>query len=537
MSIADVKYKELIKDIYENGSWDSDKEVRAKYADGTPAYCKSVFGKQIIFEEDELPLLTCKKMFPITAIKEMILFWIHQTVKKEDFESLNCKVWNEWFLQDGTLGKSYAYQFETQPNKKLVEVAPRVLEFQEADKSFIKIQELIAPNNRADSTYIGKIQNSEGYGSYKILDYNNQYFTIQFLNTGYIANANVATISKQEAIKDPFHKYFFGVGFLGLQDFNISKEERDKHYRRWFYMLKRCYDSSDVNYPNYGQKNIFVEKSWFSFTQYVKDIKKIPQYFVAKRDNFFDWDLDKDYFSSNCYSKHTCAWLMSGENLVYRNSPTPFYLIHPSGCKELFLSCKDAEKKYNLSCLDKVIRGERSQNRGFTVELATFNNPLRYELSKNQVTDLLHNIINNPSSKRLMTSFWNYTDVTEKALQECAMQTTWHVRGNTLDLLLYSRSGDLGLGIPFNWFQYKVLQLFVAHCTGYRPGRFIHQIGNLHYYDRHEETLLHQISLEEFSEPKLFITSSSSDFFNLSISDIQLSDYVHGPFLPMEVAI
>ena len=76
MSIADIKYKELIKDIYENGSWDSDKEVRAKYADGTPAYCKSVFGKQIIFEEDELPLLTCKKVFTKTAIKEMILFWI-----------------------------------------------------------------------------------------------------------------------------------------------------------------------------------------------------------------------------------------------------------------------------------------------------------------------------------------------------------------------------------------------------------------------------------------------------------------------------
>ena len=48
MSIADNKYKELILDIYNNGTWDSGANVRGKYADGTPAYCKSVFGKQIV---------------------------------------------------------------------------------------------------------------------------------------------------------------------------------------------------------------------------------------------------------------------------------------------------------------------------------------------------------------------------------------------------------------------------------------------------------------------------------------------------------
>ena len=131
MSIADIKYKELIKDIYENGSWDSDKEVRAKYADGTPAYCKSVFGKQIIFEENELPLLTCKKMFPITAIKELYLFWIKQSIKKEDFEQINCNVWNEWFFEDNTLGKSYAYQFESNPTKSIIKVDIRIKEPQD----------------------------------------------------------------------------------------------------------------------------------------------------------------------------------------------------------------------------------------------------------------------------------------------------------------------------------------------------------------------------------------------------------------------
>ena len=39
MSIADIKYKQLIKDIHSNGDWDISTNVRAKYADGTPAYC------------------------------------------------------------------------------------------------------------------------------------------------------------------------------------------------------------------------------------------------------------------------------------------------------------------------------------------------------------------------------------------------------------------------------------------------------------------------------------------------------------------
>lgn len=537
MSIADIRYKELIKDIYENGSWDFDKEVRAKYSDGTSAYCKSVFGKQIIFEEDELPLLTCKKMFPVTAIKEMYLFWIKQSIKKEDFDQVNCKIWDEWFLDDGTLGKSYAYQFESYSDKSIVEVKPRIINTQQINKSIIKINDLLKPNYTVKSKYIDKIQTSVGYGDYRILDYLDEYYTIQFLNTGYITKVNCSVISKQNIIKDPFSRDFFEIGYLGLEDFNISKEERDKHYRRWFYMLKRCYDPSDKDYHSYGARGIFVNESWHCFTTYVKDLFYLPQYFIAKKFNFTDWALDKDYFSSNCYSKETCVWLLSGENLVYRNNPISFFLIHPNGSKELFLSVKDAEKKYNLSCLDKVIRGERVQNRGFKTELTNFDLPLRYSLSKNQVVDLISNIKNNPASKRLMTSFWNFKDVNQKALQECAMQTTWHVRGDKLDLLLYSRSGDLGLGIPFNWFQYKILQILISHCTGYKAGRFIHQIGNLHYYDRHEQTLLNQLELKEFEEPDITLKTNSIDFFNLSFKDIEITNYQHGDYLPMEVAI
>ena len=78
MSIADIKYKQLITDIYENGDWDISTNVRAKYADGTPAYSKSVFGRQVVFEEDELPVRRCS--LP-QLLKKCIYFGLNKQLK------------------------------------------------------------------------------------------------------------------------------------------------------------------------------------------------------------------------------------------------------------------------------------------------------------------------------------------------------------------------------------------------------------------------------------------------------------------------
>src|SRR5690606_13376693 len=114
------------------------------YEDGSPAYTKSIFGKQVVFEEGEIPLLTTKHVGWKTAFKEMRLFWILQTVKKEDFEKENVKVWQEWFLDDGTLGKSYAYQFESRPKKEIVKVKKRPSKKKHADDlPNVKVNDLI----------------------------------------------------------------------------------------------------------------------------------------------------------------------------------------------------------------------------------------------------------------------------------------------------------------------------------------------------------------------------------------------------------
>ena len=70
MSVADKKYKELIKEIAISGVWDKSDSVlpRTRYSDGGVAYSKSVFGVQVKFEQGEIPLLTSKKVFTTLAL-------------------------------------------------------------------------------------------------------------------------------------------------------------------------------------------------------------------------------------------------------------------------------------------------------------------------------------------------------------------------------------------------------------------------------------------------------------------------------------
>lgn len=112
MSKADVLYKELILDIYNNGVWDNPKNVRPKYADGTPAITKSVINKQMKFDDTEFPILTQKRVGMKDSIKEMFWIWQKMSNKVQDLRDTGCNVWNEWQQEDGTIGKAYGWQLK-----------------------------------------------------------------------------------------------------------------------------------------------------------------------------------------------------------------------------------------------------------------------------------------------------------------------------------------------------------------------------------------------------------------------------------------
>jgi len=108
MSIADKYFVQNCKDILKYGTWDTDKDVRPKWLDGTPAHTIKKFC--IVNRYDlskEFPIMTLRK----TAFKNCVdeLLWIWQK-KSNNIKDLHSHIWDSWADANGTIGKAYGYQ-------------------------------------------------------------------------------------------------------------------------------------------------------------------------------------------------------------------------------------------------------------------------------------------------------------------------------------------------------------------------------------------------------------------------------------------
>jgi thymidylate synthase len=120
---------------------------------------------------------------------------------------------------------------------------------------------------------------------------------------------------------------------------------------------------------------------------------------------------------------------------------------------------------------------------------------------------------------------------------ECVWAVQFNVRKGKLDMLLIQRSVDSALGLPYNWSGYYSILLMLAQVTGYKVGEFTHQMGNIHYYDRHEELLLKQVQGEAHEQPTVIINPEIKDFFDFTPSDYKVENYKHNGKFEYEVAI
>ena len=108
MSRADEIYRATCLDILENGFWDTDLDVRPKWADGTPAHTVKKFGVVSRYNlKEEFPIMTLRRTYWKSAIDEIL--WIWQK-KSNRIAELGSHVWDEWADENGTIGKAYGYQ-------------------------------------------------------------------------------------------------------------------------------------------------------------------------------------------------------------------------------------------------------------------------------------------------------------------------------------------------------------------------------------------------------------------------------------------
>lgn len=108
MSRADEIFIDNCRDILENGIWDTDREVRPRWEDGTPAHTIKKFGIVNRYDlSEEFPLLTLRRTYWKSAIDELLWIW---QAKSNNVNDLRTRVWDAWADENGSIGKAYGYQ-------------------------------------------------------------------------------------------------------------------------------------------------------------------------------------------------------------------------------------------------------------------------------------------------------------------------------------------------------------------------------------------------------------------------------------------
>lgn len=159
-----------------------------------------------------------------------------------------------------------------------------------------------------------------------------------------------------------------------------------------------------------------------------------------------------------------------------------------------------------------------------------------------QIETLLHQIRENPTSRRLLVTAWRPDELDQMALPPChyGFQVIIEQETKTMHLLWNQRSCDLFLGIPFNIASYATLLHILARITGYNVGTLTGFLADVHLYENHLDQVKEQLSRSPLSLCNIFIDNKISLCTNINDiepSDIQLGGYECYPPIKAPMAV
>jgi thymidylate synthase len=152
-----------------------------------------------------------------------------------------------------------------------------------------------------------------------------------------------------------------------------------------------------------------------------------------------------------------------------------------------------------------------------------------------QIANAINDIKNNPSSRRIIVCAWNPSETELAALPPCHSLFQFFVSDNKLSCQLYQRSGDLALGVPFNWASYAILTHVVAQVCNLEVGEFIWTGGDIHIYENQIESLKTQFNRKSHKLPKVKINPNLKNIDDLKFEDIEIIGYESEPFIKIPV--
>jgi len=160
----------------------------------------------------------------------------------------------------------------------------------------------------------------------------------------------------------------------------------------------------------------------------------------------------------------------------------------------------------------------------------------------NQVALLVDSLRANPGGRRHIVEGWNVAELDAMALPPCHKTYQFHVSTGPdgqprLSGLLYQRSADLALGVPFNLWSAALFIRMLAQQCDYQPGELVWMGGDVHLYRNHAELVEEQLSRQPSGTPRLVIARRPASIFGYEIGDFVVEDYAPQGHIAAPVAV
>lgn len=154
-----------------------------------------------------------------------------------------------------------------------------------------------------------------------------------------------------------------------------------------------------------------------------------------------------------------------------------------------------------------------------------------------QIAKIVEKIKTDPNDRRIILSAWNVGELEKMALPPCHLLSHFYVADGKLSLLMYQRSCDTFLGVPFNIASYSLFLMMMAQATGLKAGDFIHVLGDVHIYHNHFEQVKLQLEREPRPLPIIKINPAVKNIFDFKYEDFTLENYDPHPAIKAPIAI
>ena len=155
-----------------------------------------------------------------------------------------------------------------------------------------------------------------------------------------------------------------------------------------------------------------------------------------------------------------------------------------------------------------------------------------------QLKEVIKTLKTNPNSRRMLISAWNPSVLPDTsksfsenvangkaALPPCHAFFQFYVADGKLSCQLYQRSADIFLGVPFNIACYALLTEMLAQVCDFKPGEFIHTLGDAHIYTNHFDQIELQLSRDPKPLPTLKLNPNITDLFDFKYEDVEVLNY------------